>query len=115
MNFKLENKDDVVIFKVLDETIKGKTAAELKAKILIVAQPDVRALIIDLTDVSMMDSSGLGALLLAHRQYKGSEVPVILVGVQDFLQNLLSITRIEELFTYFPTVEEALSELEETN
>ncbi len=113
MNFNLENKNDIVIFKILDKAVEGNIAADLKAKILIVAQPDIKAFVLDLTDVSMMDSSGLGALLLAHRQYKNTDVPIILVGVQDFLRSLLSITKIEDIFIYFATVEEALAELED--
>jgi len=53
---------------------------------LILAQPDIDALIIDLSKADAIDSSGLGALLLANRQLKDHEIPVILVGVREFVR-----------------------------
>ena len=108
MNFTLENQGNISIFHLKNTNIDGQVAAQLKAKVLIVAQPDIEALIIDLSPVEAMDSSGLGALLLAHRQLVEHGIPVILTGVQDFVKSLMSITRIDELFEFYPTVEEAL-------
>lgn len=108
MNFTLENKGNIVIFSLKNQNVDGQVAAQFKAKLLITAQPDIEGLIIDLSSVEAMDSSGLGALLLAHRQLKDHDVPVILTGVQDFVKSLMSITRIDELFEYYETTEEAL-------
>lgn len=113
MNYTVENKDNVVIFKIEDQTIESSVSAELKAKMLILAQPDIDALIIDLSTVDAIDSSGLGALLLANRQLKEHEIPVILVGVRDFVRSLMSMTKIDEVFDFFPTVDEAIDALEE--
>ena len=111
MNFKTENIDNNVIFTILDNILEGKSASELKSRILVVAQPDINALIIDMSNISVIDSSGLGALLLAHRQLKDFNIPVILIGIQSFVKNLLNITRIEEIFQYFDTVEAAVSNI----
>jgi len=113
MNFNLENRENFVIFTVSDNSIEGKIAADLKAKILVIAQPDIDALIMDLTNVKVIDSSGLGALLLAHRQLKDHHIPVILVGVQDFVKNLLKITRIEDIFEYYDTVDLAFTSIKD--
>ena len=111
MNFRTENIDNVVVFTILDTTLEGTCASELKSQILIIAQPDIKALILDLTNISVMDSSGLGALLLAYRQLKDYDIPVILVGVQDFVNNLLELTRIKDVFQYGPTVQGAIDNL----
>lgn len=113
MNFTLENNGNIVIFHLKNPNVDGQVAAQFKAKVLIVAQPDIEALIIDLSAVEAMDSSGLGALLLAHRQLKDHSIPVILIGVQDFVKSLMSITRIDELFEYYSTIEEALETFKE--
>jgi len=111
MNYTVENKDNVVIFRLENQTVESIISAELKAKMLILAQPDIGALIIDLSKVDAIDSSGLGALLLANRQLKDIEIPVILVGVREFVRSLMSMTKIDEVFAFFPTVEEALDAL----
>lgn len=113
MNYTVENKDNIVIFKLENQTIESTVSTELKAKMLILAQPDIDALIIDLSSADAIDSSGLGALLLANRQLKEHEIPVILVGVRDFVRSLMSMTKIDEVFEFFPTVQEALDALEE--
>lgn len=115
MNFTLENRENVVVFFLKNANVDGKVAAEFKAKLLIEAQPDIDALVIDLSNVEAMDSSGLGALLLAHRQLKEHGIPVILVGVQDFVKSLLNITRIDELFEYFDTVDDAVEAVNENS
>lgn len=111
MNFRTENIDDFVIFTILDNTLEGKSAAELKSRILIIAQPDIKALLIDMSKILVIDSSGLGALLLAHRQLKDYNIPVVLIGVTDFVNNLLDITRIKEIFQYQRTIEDAINSM----
>ncbi len=112
MNFTIENTNNIVVFKVLDVTLEGKDAAELKSQVLIIAQPDIKALILDLTNIVIMDSSGLGALLLAYRQLKDYNIPIILVGVQDFVLNLLEITKIYGLYQYYKTSQAAIDSLQ---
>ena len=112
MNYTIEHKDNVVIFKLENQTVESSISTEFKAKMLILAQPDIDALVIDMSKVDAIDSSGLGALLLANRQLKDHEIPVILVGVRDFVRSLMSMTKIDEVFNFFPTVEEAINALE---
>ncbi|GAB1372583.1 STAS domain-containing protein [Candidatus Kapaibacterium sp.] len=113
MNYTIENKDNVVIFKLENQTVESSVSAELKAKMLIIAQNDIDALIIDLSKVEAIDSSGLGALLLANRQLKENEIPVILVGVREFVRSLMSMTKIDEVFIFFDSIDEAIGALEE--
>lgn len=112
MNFTIEHKDNIVVLTLKNSTIETEVAAQLKAKILILAQPDIDALIIDLTVVQAIDSSGLGALLLANRQLDEFEIPVIITGVQEFVRSLMNMTRIDEVFEFQPTIEDAIKFIE---
>lgn len=113
MNFTLENKDNIAIFHLKDKNVDSEVSASFKAKLLIIAQPDILALIIDLSEVDSIDSSGLGALLLAHRQLKEHSIPVILTGVGVFVMSLMRMTHLDSLFEFFDTVEDALDSFEE--
>ena len=108
MNYTTEQRDNIVILELKDTTVESSVSADLKAKILILAQPDIDALIINLSSVEAIDSSGLGALLLANRQLQEHSIPVILVGVREFVRSLMSMTRIDEVFEFYDTLEEAL-------
>jgi anti-anti-sigma factor len=85
-------------------------SAKFKAEILILCQPDITALVIDLSNVKAIDSSGLGALLLAHRQLKDHNIPIALIGVNENVQTLLDISQLIHLFEYYDTVDEAIED-----
>ena len=112
MHYTIEHKDNIVIFDIKNKTIESNVSSDLKAKMLILAQPDIDALIINLSEVDAIDSSGLGALLLANRQLSEHEIPVILVGVREFVRSLMSMTKIDEVFDFFDTVDDAINALE---
>ena len=67
-------------------------------------------LIIDLTDMPYVDSAGIGCLVGAHvsRQHSGRRL--VLVGVHERLLTSLKVTKVEQLFVFAPTVEQARAE-----
>ncbi|OYT15562.1 MAG: hypothetical protein B7C24_12420 [Bacteroidetes bacterium 4572_77] len=113
MQSVVEQIDNIVIFRLKNTRIEGDISSQLKAKMLIVAQPDIDALLIDLSSVEAMDSSGLGALLLAKRQLNGTDIPIALCGVRDFVRSLMVITQLVHEFHFFDSVEQALEEMTE--
>jgi len=109
MKFTVEHIDNLVIFTLKDRKINSELSSELKTQFLILSQPDISALVLDLSSVEFIDSSGLGALLLSHRQLKEYGIPVILVGLQEMIIKLLKISYIDHLFKYYDTVEEVIN------
>ena len=112
MKFTVEQDDDIVIFTLKEPKLDSLNAPDVKAELLIIGQPNVIGLIIDLSKVTFCDSAGLSALLLAHRQMKEHDAPVILVGVGDQVRNLLKISQLEWLFDYFDSVQDAFGAFE---
>jgi anti-sigma B factor antagonist len=110
MRYTTEHRDEITILSIHNQRVAGETSAKLKAEILITAQPDIEGLIIDLKAVEMMDSSGLGALLLANRQLKEYGIPLALVGVNDMILSLMRISKIDELYDFFDEVEDVMEE-----
>lgn len=110
MNFSFEINDNVVVFTLKNTKLDLEIAAQLKAKLLILCQPDVSTLIFDLRNIEYVDSSGLGALLLAYRQMKENGAPIVLVGVQPMVKKMLTISQIDSLFQYEDSVESAIQE-----
>jgi len=73
----------------------------------IVRADDSRSLIIDFSQVSYVDSAGIGALVGAYvtRQHGGRRLA--LVGVSDRVRNALQVTRVEQFFQFFDSVSAA--------
>jgi anti-sigma B factor antagonist len=67
--------------------------------------------ILDLTDVPYMDSSGLGSLVSAYVSGHKAGRRMALSGVNARIINLLEITKTERLFLIFPSLEDALDGL----
>ena len=66
-------------------------------------------LVIDLTDVSYMDSSGVGILVDALRRVRVSSAKLALVAVAPRVLSVLQITKLDQFFEMYQTVEEALA------
>ena len=66
-----------------------------------------RVLILDFTDVPLVDSAGIGALVGAYvsRQHDGRRLA--LVAVNQRIHNALEVTRVESLFHFFSSIPEA--------
>jgi anti-sigma B factor antagonist len=108
MHFTIDQKDGVTIFKLNEARLDSLNAGQLKAEFLILAQPDVEKLILDLSQVSYVDSAGLSALLLAERQQTAHGGDVRLVGVNENVKSLLRITQLDRIFPMYATVPEAI-------
>ena len=109
MNFKIEQLDRATIFRPNEKRLDSVIAAELKAEFLILAQPDVQTLVLDLSGVEYIDSAGLSALLLAQRQQTHHGGDVRIAGARDEVRSLLVLTALDRVFPMYPTVEEALA------
>jgi anti-sigma B factor antagonist len=64
-------------------------------------------LIIDLADMPYIDSAGIGCLVGAHVSRENSGRKLVLVGANDRLLTSLKVTKVDHLFSFAPTVEQA--------
>lgn len=111
MNLTIEHNNKITIVKVNEAKITSENSPDFKAKILIEAQPNLKALIIDISKVDTIDSSGFGAFLLADRQLREHDIPTIIVGVKENIKYLFEILKLDRVFNFYNTVDEALSAL----
>jgi anti-sigma B factor antagonist len=63
--------------------------------------------ILDLTDVPYMDSAGLGILTNSYVSHQKHGRKLLLVGVNERVRTLFNVTKLDQLFEIFPTVEGA--------
>ena len=63
--------------------------------------------ILDLTAVPYMDSAGLGILTNSYVAQQKNGRRLLLVGVNERVQTLFQVTRLDKLFQIFPTLDGA--------
>lgn len=68
-----------------------------------------QTVILDLTDVPYVDSSGLGSLVSAYVSRQKAGQRVALSGVNARVLRLFEITKVESLFLMFPTFDDAIT------
>ena len=97
--------------KVLDVTgeIDVYTAPQFRDAVNTVINSGQKHLVVDMTNVTYMDSSGFGALLSATRRLRPQGGTVNLVKVSSAIDRILTITRLNTVFTTYGSVEDALA------
>jgi anti-sigma B factor antagonist len=66
-------------------------------------------IIVDLTDVTFVDSAGLGQLVAALKMAVHNNGDLILVNPGESVQDLLRITKLDTIFRRFESVQEAVN------
>jgi len=74
-------------------------------------EENAESVILDLSEVPYLDSSGLGSLVSAYVSRQKAGRRVALSGVNERVFRLFEITRVESLFLIFPTIDDALAAL----
>jgi anti-sigma B factor antagonist len=102
--------------------VDGMQVFELSGSLDIATSPTVRAslleasargdhrLIVDLTNVDFLDSTGLGALIGAQRRAKEFDGEVRLVVKEGQIVRLLRITGLLKIFAVYSTLNDALND-----
>ena len=64
--------------------------------------------VVDLTDVTYIDSSGLAVLIVGMQQVKEYGGKFALVGLQNDVRSILETARLDQFFSTYPHVDAAL-------
>ena len=108
MNIDFKKAGTVLVARVTDKRIDASAAPELKAKVGARVEQGDQRLVLDLSDVEFVDSTGLGALLsVVKRMPAGGQV--VLCGCRSTLVDLMRLTRLDRVFRLYPSEAEAVA------
>ena len=109
MSFSLKkDKSGVVIVGVDGQLIVGNRQ-ELKQKVLDSLEGGTRRFVIDFTKTGYIDSSGLGVLVSLSKKVREQGGELRLAGLNEDLQTLFELTKLDTLFAITKTPAEALA------
>lgn len=66
-------------------------------------------MVVDLSEVSYIDSAGLAALIEAMQKVEGYGGKFMLAGLQETVRSIFEISRLDQVFQIFPDADTALS------
>ncbi len=84
-------------------------APTLKEAISEVVKNGPPRIVIDMEGVSFVDSTGLGSVISALKQVRGSQGELRLAAPNQQARVVLELTTLDRVFPYYATVEEALT------
>lgn len=93
------------------ERLTAATAGAFKAEVSQLVEDGHDRLIIDLSKVTFIDSSGLGALVGVLKKV-GNRGEIVVCGPIDSVTQMFRITRMDRVFATYPNVDAALKTLE---
>jgi len=105
---KLRHLDDVPVLDVTGE-IDIYTTPQFKDAVSAAIDEGKPSIIINMVDVTYMDSSGFGTLLSATKRLRPVEGGLYLTGCNEAISRMLQITRLNTIFGIFATEEEAVA------
>jgi anti-sigma B factor antagonist len=65
------------------------------------------ALIVDLSSVPYIDSAGLGSMITAYVSREREARKMVLVGVNDRIKMVMTVSGVDQLFQTYATIDEA--------
>lgn len=107
MKFTVDKREKYLILQLNEKRLDTSIAPALKSEFVILNNEGYRNMIVDLSEVTFADSSGLGALLIGNRMSRNSLGTFVLTGVQEPVMKLIKISQLEDILNITGSEEEA--------
>lgn len=112
MALKEEIRGDVAILVLKGNLMGGSETTEVHDKVKELTLTGINKVIIDLSKVKWMNSTGLGALMGSMTTVRNTGGDLKLANVTDKVQSLFMITKLITIFDTFNSTDEAVASFE---
>lgn len=107
----LEKQDAYLVATLSGELILGCTS-EIKEQVKNFAEANQQYnMIIDLTEVSFIDSSGLGALIAWFKMANQQQGNLVFCGMTDHVRKVVGYAKLDKIFTIVDNMDEAKAKM----
>ena len=110
MNIRHRIEGNTLVVKILATRLDSESAPEIKRWIGNWIRNGHRRLVLDISKVEFIDSSGLHTLVFALKQL-GSYQDLAISGPRDAVLNMFKLTRLYQIFNIFSDSEKAIAAL----
>ena len=108
MKTDIKLNGDVTVVRLLEQRLGADVAPHFKATVGSYVEAGKTKLVLDMSALTFMDSSGLGSLVSVLKMI-GKRGDMYLAGPQEPIQSLFRLTRMDKVFRSFSTVDEAVA------
>ncbi len=98
---------DITVLELVGRIIMGNNSRDVELKLAQVLNDHKKKIILDLAGITMLDSTGVGILVLSQAKVKKEGGELRIAGAQGVVDEILKMTSVDKLMKVFPTVEAA--------
>jgi anti-sigma B factor antagonist len=99
-----------LIVKPLEKRIDFKVATDFKDKMAELIESGNMFILLNMSDVEFIDSSGLGAIVSSLKRMKGRG-DLFICGLKETIMMMFNLTRMNRVFRIFESEQEAINTL----
>ena len=112
---KLTDREEngVIILEPTGKIMGGPDASLLHDKLYEFIEQDKKKVIVDLSEVDWMNSTGLGILISSYTTLRNNGGKLKLANVTEKIKSLLVITKLEPVFESYDTIADAIQSFNE--
>jgi len=107
MKFTIDRHERYVVLKPHEKVLDGNAAPQVKSEFVRINTDGQRNIVLDLSEVDEVDSSGLRSALMAHRMCKALGGIFILSNAKDNITQLIELCHLDEVLVSVPSLKEA--------
>jgi anti-sigma B factor antagonist len=107
MKYSVDKKEQYVIFTPQEEKLDSTLSPILKSELLTVHAEGYKNLVLDMSAVKYVDSSGLSALLVGNREFSKEGGIFVIANPQEHVMKLIKISMLDKVFSIVDSIEEA--------
>ncbi|ARA92903.1 MAG: anti-sigma factor antagonist [Bacteroidetes bacterium] len=113
MNYSVDERYNAVVITLKGNVMGGPDGAKLHETLHELKEQGKKNVVVDLSKVKFMNSSGLGMLISGMTTMRNAGGDLRLANVADRIQSLLVITKLITVFKHYDSVEEAIESFQE--
>ncbi len=109
MTIKEEIRDNIAILYIKGNMMGGPDTMQIHEKIKSLLVDKIQNVVIDLSKVKWMNSSGLGSLMACMSTLKNGGGQLKISGATEKIKNLFMITKLMTIFETYETTDRAIA------
>jgi anti-sigma B factor antagonist len=111
MKYNSDKSEKYTLFQVQENKIDASFSSELKNCFSKTCEEGETNMILDLTEVKYVDSSGLSAILVGNRLFREQKGDFVIVGISEHVMKLVKISQLDKILTILPTIQEGIDHI----
>ncbi|MBD2567527.1 STAS domain-containing protein [Anabaena lutea] len=87
----------------IEKNLTADTSSEFQQDIAQILESGVKIVLVDCQNITFLDSSGLGTLVLAFKMLRDAGTKMVLCSINEQVRMIFELTSMNEVFEIFPS------------